>query len=169
MLASRITIVFLLCCAMIGTLMVRPLQVHSSPDHMTGRVFMMKPVRIADFSAETIVVFISRSTNTCETTLVINSDGNVISDQCNRLLSRMTPSAVVIKLFSDVAAASPLSHLPQPQKCLKSSSFGTTTVLVSHGQVSPDVSCSQDQLGQTLYHDVYTILSAVSPAPPIAS
>lgn len=161
MLMSRITIGFLICCTVIGVFMARPLQAHSIPAIMTDRVSMMKPDRTTDHPVETLVVFISRSTNSCATTLVINSDGSVISNQCNKLLLRVPSPSVVTKLFSDAAAAAPLSHLPQPQGCLKSPSFGTTTILVSHNQMSPDISCSRDTAGLTLYHDVYAIIATI--------
>ncbi|HKV38815.1 MAG TPA: hypothetical protein VJX67_06355 [Blastocatellia bacterium] len=65
------------------------------------------------------------------------------------------------KLFEDLDQAAPLSRLPVVH-CIKSASFGTTTVVSVGRERSPDLSCpGADHRMEALYKDVEAILGAI--------
>ncbi|GCE28759.1 hypothetical protein KDA_42430 [Dictyobacter alpinus] len=152
---------FLVCCVMIGTLLIGPLPGSTLAAHVPGHSSDVPLVKGINSSVQSIVVFVSHSTNTCAVTLVVNSNGDVVVLRCEKTAVEQPPAVVVAKLFSDVITAPPLSNLPSAHPCVKSPSFGTSTVITFAAQVSPDVSCSRDTIGLTLYHDVYDILSSI--------
>lgn len=151
---------FLICCTIIGTFLAGSLQAQASPAHLIVQTPAKPLAQGAPSAVQSIVVFVSPSTNTCAVTLVVNSNGDVVTLMCQKTSVRQPPAIVVTKLFSDVITAPPLSNLPA-RSCVKSPSFGTTTVITFAAQVSPDVSCSRDMIGLALYHDVYNILAAL--------
>ena len=65
------------------------------------------------------------------------------------------PDALVQRFYSDLEAAKPLSGLPR-ERCMKSASFGTTTIIQFDGEETPDLSCpnARDPHTQALMRDV---------------
>lgn len=61
------------------------------------------------------------------------------------------------KFFKDLKAAMPLSNLAVAKSCMKSTSFGTSTVVVLGGERSPDLSCPGNKQAQALANDIMAI------------
>ena len=55
----------------------------------------------------------------------------------------MLPSAAFRRLQADLAAARPFTSLPQVH-CMKSASFGSTLIVESSGEHTPDLSCGDN-------------------------
>ncbi len=68
---------------------------------------------------------------------------------------------MVLRLYSDLNAAQPLSSLPEP-RCMKSVSFGTTLTLQFNGQKTPDLSCGDggNSSLRALIRDVKEVVAA---------
>lgn len=159
MVALRLIIVA--WCLMLGTFLSGLLQVHASPVHIGSSTHPSMLVKSAAMPYDTIVVLISASTNTCAVTVTVDINGDTAMLRCRKIITSTLPVLTVAQFFDDVSAASPLANLPTVRNCIKPVSFATTTHIVYGTQVSPDVSCSQDAVGQKLYHDVFTLVSAI--------
>ena len=102
------------------------------------------------------------STNTAPFTITIERNGKATVS-----INGGTPSSVTVakklvdKLFADIAATPALASITN-RGCMKSASFGTSTLLAYGGHVTPDLSCAGDAHGMALYSDVRAIESAVS-------
>lgn len=65
------------------------------------------------------------------------------------------------KFFRDLKVAEPLSNLPV-RGCIKSVSFGTSTIIRLAGQQSQDISCPGNAKAQRLDNDVIAITKALN-------
>lgn len=154
-------------CLIIGMLLWGTSQVSAMPIHETHLTSATQSNTENASHVKTLVVFISSSTNNaCGETIVLRSTGDVTILKCKAATLSIIPLAIATAMFRDVNKSTPLENLPQ-QHCLKSKSFGTTTVIAFAAQNSPDVSCSTDILGVTMYNDISTIRGALQVAPPI--
>jgi hypothetical protein len=74
-------------------------------------------------------------------------------------VQRKVPDALVRRLYADLEAARPLSGLPY-RGCFKSVSFGTKVTIEVGKEVSPDLSCPEEQDAhiQALMRDVDEIV-----------
>ncbi|GER91900.1 hypothetical protein KDW_60620 [Dictyobacter vulcani] len=160
MCASRFT--FFACCLVIGAFLAGPFPVHALPVGVAHIHTVSDPAA----ARATIIVYISRSTNTCALTLVVNSNGDITIKRCSSTKVGALSTSTVTKLFNDVHRALPLTALPQGARCAKSISFGTSTRIAYGSQMSPDLSCSPDAKGRTLYHDVTIVVSEVNSGTP---
>ena len=152
---SRFT--FVACCIVIGAFLAGSSAVHALP------MSSAHAITVNNMAAPraTIIVYVSRSTNTCALTLVVNSNGDVAIKRCSSTKVGALSTSTVTKLFNDVHRALPLTALPQGARCAKSISFGTSTRIAYGTQMSPDLSCSPDAKGRMLYQDVVDLLNKV--------
>ena len=159
MVAVRLTLVA--WCFLLGTFLAEPLQVHASPITVGRHAHHLTSVKSVATPYDAIVVLISASTNTCAVSVIVDIDGNTAMLRCGKTITSTLPVFTIAQFFDDVAAASPLNNLPLGKNCIKPVSFATTTRIMYGTQVSPDLSCSHDAVGQKLYHDVFAIISAI--------
>lgn len=112
------------------------------------------------------------STNFSGYTIKVWSDGRVSTVSSNRSGQPLgqpavssIPKNVADEFFRDLRTAK-LQH-PIGESCMKSASFGTTTVVAYHGWTSPDLECQGDGLVVALGSDAKKIAAAahVSPMP----
>ncbi|GCE28760.1 hypothetical protein KDA_42440 [Dictyobacter alpinus] len=162
MVTLALRFIFCACCLMIGALWTSPVAAHVSP------AVLFRHVQQSEVAArktvdpfDTLVVLISRSTNTCAVTMTVSSGGTISLVRCNRTTTHQLSEVTVSKFFDDVNSATPLTSLTERRNCIKPVSFATTTHIVYGTQISPDISCSGDDMGQKLYHDVFSILSSL--------
>jgi hypothetical protein len=87
-----------------------------------------------NFSGYTIKVWSDGRTSTVHT----SRSGQAL----DRPVAGTVPSSLVTQLFSDLRTAQH-AH-PVAETCMKSASFGTTTVVTYHGWTSPDLECGGD-------------------------
>lgn len=142
--------IFVACNLVVVALLARTFPVHAI-EHTNAVENVVAP-------SATIIVYVSRSTNSCALRIAVKSGGEVIIRRCNRTRTSYLPAATVTKLFDDVMSALPLSSLPQGMHCMKSMSFGTATRIAYRQQISPDLSCSLDSRGKALYADVAVLI-----------
>jgi hypothetical protein len=71
---------------------------------------------------------------------------------------RKVPEALVRRLYSDLEGAQPPSSLPH-HRCFKSVSFGTKVTIEAGKEITPDLSCTEEQDAhiQVLMRDVNEI------------
>ena len=96
-------------------------------------------MRIPVAAGEALIVR-SNSTNTAGYRLRVNESGWTTLQQGDIPLRKRVAPALVARFFADLRAAGPLDAIAV-HPCMKSSSFGTTMVIVYRGKTSPDVSC----------------------------
>jgi hypothetical protein len=72
---------------------------------------------------------------------------------------RKIPDVLAQRFYANLDAAKPLSELPK-ERCMKSASFGTTTMIQFGGEATPDLSCpgAQNPHTQALMRDVNEIV-----------
>lgn len=71
------------------------------------------------------------------------------------------PAALAQKFFAEVKAAKTSSHVIG-ESCMKSASFGTTTVVQYHGWTSPDLECPGDGFVVSLGSQAHAIAAALN-------
>lgn len=97
-------------------------------------------------STDSAAIVNSGSTNSAGFTIVVERSGDseyrVAPRGFNavRPIRRKLPAALVQRFYSDLEAAQPLSALPG-EHCLKSKSFGSTTIIQLGSEKTPDLSC----------------------------
>ncbi|HTW84276.1 MAG TPA: hypothetical protein VMD91_09435 [Candidatus Sulfotelmatobacter sp.] len=105
------------------------------------------------------VIANSGSTNTGGYVIRVYADGTVSVDQ-GVPIRKTISKQLVTKFFDDLHAAGPLDALPTAA-CMKSASFGSSTRVGYHAQLSPDLSCpSTSSIGRALTIDVNAIVNA---------
>lgn len=107
------------------------------------------------------------STNFSGYTIKVWSDGRtstVHSDRNGRPLDQPAtgkiPQSVANQFFTDVRGARGNPSGAQP--CLKSASFGTTTIVQYHGWTSPDLECSGNGFVISVGSDVHKIVALLN-------
>jgi hypothetical protein len=102
----------------------------------------------------------SPSTNTVGWSIAVGRDGKatVVSGGGFRAVTLQQPLAT--KLYADLERAAFLAELPSGH-CMKSASFGTTTIIAYRGQRTPDLQCALDAPGQALNADAEAIAASV--------
>lgn len=98
----------------------------------------------------------SASTNTAGFTVSVERTGLATVRSAPSTPTIRLPNELATQLFTDLDRAGALGELLAGH-CLKSMSFGTTTVVVYGGQRSPDLQCAQDAPERALYDDVRAI------------
>jgi hypothetical protein len=113
----------------------------------------------------------SGSTNFPGYTIRVWSDGSATVEQTHHLreaasapTSGTLPSTLVQKFFEDARAARNQHAIGRA--CMKSASFGTTTVVQWHGWTSPDLECPGDGLVVALASDAHEIAAALKSGAP---
>jgi hypothetical protein len=102
------------------------------------------------------------STNTASYTITIDRQGKAtVSVNGATPVSATVAKKLADKLFADIAATPALQSIAN-RGCMKSASFGTSTLLQYGGHVSPDLSCAGDGHGMALYGDIRAIEGALS-------
>jgi hypothetical protein len=95
---------------------------------------MIRNTGSTNFSGYTIKVWSDGRTSTVHT----NRSGQAIDHPA----AAIVPKTLVAQFFNDLRSA---QHArPVGETCMKSASFGTTTVVVYHGWTSPDLECGGD-------------------------
>jgi hypothetical protein len=111
-------------------------------------------------SGSGVTIAVSESSNTQAYTIVLqtNASATYTLGGANPQ-STTVPTADAAQFFSDLNANVPLSNVQTGAACVKSASFGTTTILTYEGSSSGDVSCppSTTSPAQTLWNDARTI------------
>lgn len=157
----RTRLIFPVCCLMLGILFLGHSQVFAASSHEKHFTASPHPIVASIPNVKTLVIFISGSTNhQCTQTMVLSSNGYATLMDCQVVKLSKIPTAIAVTMFRDVMAGAPLNNLPS-RHCLKSASFGTTTVIAFGAQHSPDVSCSSDTLGLAIYHDFQAMSNAL--------
>ncbi len=153
-------VLFLACYALMGILLFGNVQTTPAlatpmATYMTHREGLKsKP---SNLPAETVVIYITGSTNSCAQIILVRSTGAATYISCTNQKYETLPMSLTNTFFHDIHIALPLNALPPNRGCLKSISFGTRIYLTLNTQKSPDVSCSIDYLGHELYTDVKAI------------
>lgn len=118
----------------------------------------------------------SGSTNFSGYTIKVRSDGSTWAVHSNRAGNQLDAPVTasipqdVAQRFLTEARQARKSHISS-QPCMKSASFGTTTVVSYHGWTSPDLECPGDGYAVALGSDAHKIVSLLKfqglPAHPI--
>jgi hypothetical protein len=104
----------------------------------------------------TAVIINSGSTNMIGYRIYITPSGELSYVAGNGQGQGKLSSGLKRRFFRDLAAAMPLSQLPV-SSCIKSISFGTSTVVQLGGERSPDLSCPGNAQAEALSHDLTAI------------
>ena len=110
---------------------------------------------------ETVTIENSGSTNTIGYKIVVSSRGSVSYGEAGaKARTQALSKDSTAKLFSDVAAAMPLTALPV-RHGMRSASFGTQTCVAYRGQKSPDLTIPAGPRATALYDDILVIEKAL--------
>ena len=109
--------------------------------------------------SNTIVVSNTGSTNFIGYRVLIAPGGQVSYVSGDGPGNSVLPRPLLRRLKHDIAAASPLSHLPEPRICMKPMSFGTSTFVALGGERSPDLTCPATWTARALKNDVAKIVA----------
>ncbi|BAY98464.1 hypothetical protein NIES37_24140 [Tolypothrix tenuis PCC 7101] len=107
------------------------------------------------------VILNSGSTNTIGYRIYVSPTGEANYVDGNGSGKGKLPEKLTNRFFRDLKAAEPLSDLPVKPKCLKSTSFGTTTTVSLGGQQSTDISCPGNAKARRLDNDAIAIAKAL--------
>ena len=115
------------------------------------------------------VILNSGSTNTAGFRLAVEKSGDAEyapvprkygpqSSPPSEPTRRKLPDALVQRFYSDLESAKPIASLPR-ERCMKSASFGATTIIQFGGEETPDLSCPNARNAHTraLMRDVEEI------------
>ena len=109
----------------------------------------------------------SGSTNFSGYTIKVWSDGSTSAVRSRRggmplgdATSGQIPLSVAEKLFQDLRSAKHGAQIAR-RSCVKSVSFGTSTVVFYHGWTSPDLTCPSDGLAGALAADTGSVTAAL--------
>ena len=109
--------------------------------------------------ANTIVVSNTGSTNFIGYRVLIAPGGQVSYVSGDGPGNSVLPRPLLRRLKRDVAAASPLSRLPEAAACMKPMSFGTSTFVALGGERSPDLTCPANRAARALKNDVAKVVA----------
>jgi len=110
------------------------------------------------------VIVNSGSTNYSGYTVVIHPDFSAEIAVNGKTRQATIPEAQAKWLFAKLEAAMPLDSLTM-RRCMKSASFGTTTTIAYHGNVTPDLSCGAGATGGELARTAAVITSQLKIVP----
>ncbi len=103
----------------------------------------------------------SGSTNAPGYTITVAADGSsTTSLNAHVPESGHIDAALATKFYADLASAVPLQNLPAVG-CMRSASFGSSTVIFWRGARTPDLSCAQNDIERTLAADAAAIVRAL--------
>ena len=122
-------------------------------------LFNLSPALAATQDIADLTIINSGSTNMAGYRIEVLPNGNMVYGSGVNIRSAVLPAAVAQKLFSDVRAAQPFAQLAL-KPCMKSASFGSTTILNYKNETSPDISCPGSPKAAALYADVQTVRQA---------
>lgn len=113
-----------------------------------------------------VVIRNTGSTNFSGYTIRLWSDGSASVVHSNRMgnaigqaSSTSVPTELTRKFFGDLKAAKTSGNLAG-RACMKSASFGTTTIVQYHGWTSPDLECPGDGLVAALASEAHEVAAA---------
>ena len=112
------------------------------------------PPVVAPPGAATIVD--SGSTNTAGYTLVVAPDGAATVAQDGIAQPKVVAAAQAHWLFAKLREAEPVDSLGGGH-CMKSASFGTSTVVTWHARTSSDLSCDENPASRELLRTIRVI------------
>jgi hypothetical protein len=100
---------------------------------------------ILQAAADTAVIVNSGSTNRAGFRVEVDRSGAAVYTSTPRgqpaeRVRRNVPDELLRRFYADLEAAHPLSALPA-ERCAKSVSFGTTTIVELGSERTPDISC----------------------------
>jgi hypothetical protein len=108
------------------------------------------------------------STNFSGYSIKVRSDGSTSAVHTNRIGTPIDAPQTghvdprLAQTFLRDAQQARKNRLPAPQHCMKSASFGTTTVVLYHGWTSPDLECpANDGFTVALAADAHKIAAAL--------
>jgi len=110
----------------------------------------------AGVPSTTAIVVNSGSTNFMGYQIAVAPSGSVSYVMGKKSGKGQLTATLTQKFFQDIKAAMPLSQLPK-QGCIKSTSFGTSTVIILGSERSPDVSCPGNPKQMALNEDAEAI------------
>jgi hypothetical protein len=112
-------------------------------------IFLAAGAALAGTQPDGAVIRNTGSTNFTGYTIKVWSDGRVSAVHSNRAgqpvdqaVSATVPKTLTAQFFNDLRTARRARVVAEP--CMKSASFGTTTVVQYHGWTSPDLECGGD-------------------------
>jgi hypothetical protein len=115
-------------------------------------------------AVDTAVIRQSASTNRAGFSIAVPRTGEAMLVVGDAQRSVPVDPALAAKLYADLGRAGDLDALVV-EHCMKSASFGSTTVIAFHGKASPDLQCAADAVGQALNADAEAIAQAAFPEP----
>lgn len=92
--------------------------------------------------------------------ITVAPSGNVSYVTGKRSGQGKLTAALTQKFFQDIKAAMPLSQLPK-LGCMKSTSFGASTIIILGSERSPDVSCPGNPKATALNEDAEAIVKVL--------
>src|SRR5690348_13749410 len=132
-----------------------------------GAALLCIGVAIAASGRDGAIIRNTGSTNFPGYTIKVWSDGsawavraNRTGQQTGRPSTQSIPKELAQKLLADAKAAKLSGHVIG-QSCMKSASFGSTTVVEYHGWTSPDLECPGDGFVIALGSDAKKIAAAL--------
>lgn len=129
-------------------------------------VFALGAVALAAHMRDGVIIRNTGSTNFSGYTITLWSDGSarvVHSNRAGQATGQASNASVPIDLtrafFADLKAAKKSGNV-MGRPCMKSASFGTTTVVKYHGWTSPDLECPGDGFVVALASEAHKIAAA---------
>jgi hypothetical protein len=131
-------------------------------------VMVLGGIALAANQRDGVVIHNSGSTNLPGYTIKLWSDGSATSVRANRAGNEVgqasngsVPMDLVRKFFGDLSAAKHSGRVVG-QTCMKSASFGSTTVVQYHGWTSPDLECPGDGFVVALASEAHQVAASLN-------
>lgn len=115
-------------------------------------------LRVPNVATEALIVD-SGSTNRAGYRLRVWSDGTTALQQGDTPIGKHVSAALVSRFFADLKAAGPLDQLAAA-RCMKSTSFGSSTQVGYLGKMSADLTCPGSPAMRTLDVDAQALADA---------
>lgn len=106
------------------------------------------------------VILNTGSTNAMGYRIVVTQAGSAEYVWGSKRTTAHIDPSLASTFFADAQRGMPLSRL-RYAPCMKSASFGTETYVWWHGQRSPDLTCPEGAISQSVYHDALSIANAL--------
>jgi hypothetical protein len=103
----------------------------------------------------------SGSTNAAGYAIELHPDGTAYVTQNGRTVRKTVARAQTRWFFAKLRETGPLDAMPGGA-CMKSVSFGTSTVVTFGGRTSPDLSCGETPTARELLRTVYVIVDQLA-------
>jgi hypothetical protein len=126
---------------------------------LSAALLALSPALAAAPDANSLIIVNSGSTNMAGYRMEVLPNGNMAYASGGNIRSAALPAALTRKLFSDARAALPFAQMGL-KPCMKSASFGSTTVLTYKNETSTDISCPGGPKAAALYGDVQAVRQA---------